>query len=230
MNINNTLLSSIKEMYINFATASVSFLSKTILVLIIMAIGWYVAAYIKKVVEKLLNTVDLNKILSSVKIDKFVAKIGYKLDASYLIGEVARWVLFLMVTVFAFKIVSFADGVDFIQVVLVNGLKIIVAIVIASVSIFVARFLSKVASKVIGSMDSRFKNVVANISSAVVYFFTLILILNLFEITQPFVEYINMIFMASVMAVSIAVGLAFGLGGKDMAKDSLEKWIEKIKK
>ena len=90
MNINNTLLSSIKEMYINFATASVSFLSKTILVLIIMAIGWYVAAYIKKVVEKLLNTVDLNKILSSVKIDKFVAKIGYKLDASYLIGEVAR--------------------------------------------------------------------------------------------------------------------------------------------
>lgn len=53
-------------------------------------------------------------------------------------------------------------------------------------------------------------------------FFTLMIMLNYIQIVDEFI--INALFLGFITTLTISLGLSFGLGGKDIAKEILESF------
>ncbi|HWI35273.1 MAG TPA: hypothetical protein VNU64_02370, partial [Burkholderiales bacterium] len=62
-----------------------------------------------------------------------------------------------------------------------------------------------------------------NIGRVSVWIFAIIVAVNQIGIAQTL---LNTLFMGAVALVTIALGLAFGLGGRDLAGKLLNKWYE----
>ena len=72
-------------------------------------------------------------------------------------------------------------------------------------------------------MNVKSYKTIGKLASFVVYLMATVTILGLFSIFQNMVRYIDLLVMGVIFAVSLGSGLAFGLGGKEKAKDILSR-------
>lgn len=64
--------------------------------------------------------------------------------------------------------------------------------------------------------------IIATWAKIIIMFFTLMIMLNYIKIVDQFI--INALFLGFITTLTIALGLAFGIGGKDIAKQILESF------
>ena len=63
-------------------------------------------------------------------------------------------------------------------------------------------------------------------TKSVIVFFTILVVLNQLGVAQ---DIIRILFTGIIGMLALAGGLAFGLGGKDMARDLLSELTKKVK-
>ena len=96
----------------------------------------------------------------------------------------------------------------------------------------VVLFVSGIAARGLGNMvrgataEGGFSNpdTLANVARTAVWAFGIVVAVNQLGIATAL---INTIVMGVVGAIALAAGLAFGLGGRDLAQNSLKNWYEK---
>jgi hypothetical protein len=71
------------------------------------------------------------------------------------------------------------------------------------------------------SAGFRHPELIANVARGAIWIFAIIVAVNQLGIAQTLV---NALFMGAVALAVIALGLAFGLGGRDVAAKMLDKW------
>ena len=69
-------------------------------------------------------------------------------------------------------------------------------------------------------------DLMANIARAAVWAFAIIIAVNQIGVAQ---ELVNTLFMGAVALIVLALGLSFGLGGRDLAARLLQNWYAKAK-
>src|SRR5207302_9799334 len=67
-------------------------------------------------------------------------------------------------------------------------------------------------------------DLLANVARVAVWTFAIVVAVNQIGIAR---ELVNTLFMATVGAVALALGLAFGIGGRDTAAEILRQWYER---
>ncbi len=65
-------------------------------------------------------------------------------------------------------------------------------------------------------------SIIAMWAKIIIMFFTLMIMLNYIKIVDEF--FINSLFLGFITTLTISLGLAFGIGGKDIAKEILESF------
>ena len=101
---------------------------------------------------------------------------------------------------------------------------------IVAVGVFVL-FIGGIAARALGNIvrgataEGGFSNpeTLANISRTAVWSFAVVVAINQLGIAT---NLINTLFTGFVGALAIALGLAFGLGGRDLASRTLENWYD----
>jgi len=86
--------------------------------------------------------------------------------------------------------------------------------------------LEKMVKAFVGKMNVKYVGMVGAIVKWAVWIFALLAILGQLGIAP---EIVQILVTGIVALIVIAGGIAFGLGGKDMAKESLEKLKEKLR-
>jgi len=218
-NVITTLLDSLNQGLF----AAVAFLPNLIVGILILLIGIVIASFIKQLVIKLLETIQVDKYLKRYNI--LAADGGFTWVE--ILAEIVRWfviVLFLIPTADVWQLPQFAILLNTFLFYLPN---VFVAAIIAVVGLVFAKLAAEVVA---ASTNKGFaKDVSRAVSSTVrvaITIFVILAVLNQLGVAQ---DLIRILFTGFVAMIALAGGIAFGLGGKDFAKALLDKVEKKLK-
>jgi len=188
---------------------------------VILLVGWLIAALVEKGVAALLRTIRFNDLAERSGLAEFVRKMGADTDSSGMIGAVAKWFIRLIALVVAFDALGLPAVSDVLRQLLLWLPNVVVALVVLVVGGLAARALRNLvrgAAAEGGLGNPRF---LAQVAHTLVWAFAIVVAVNQIGIAT---DLVNTLFMAVVGAVALALALAFGLGGRDTASRIVHRW------
>lgn len=189
--------------------------------LVILAVGWFIAALIAKGVLALLHKLRFNDLADRAGFTGFVQKMEIRADASGVMAGVVKWFFRLIALVVAFD----ALGLPAVSAVLRQFLawlpNLVVAMAVLMIGGILANFASNLARGAAAEADIARPQVFANLARWGIWAFAIIIAVNQIGIAETIV---NTLFMGVVAIVVLALGLSFGLGARDTAGDIVRRW------
>lgn len=190
--------------------------------IIILAVGLVLAQIIKKLLVSLSQFTKLDMIAAKSKIaTKKEVQIWQEI-----IIELIGWTVVILFLVPAAEVWGLSQVTVVLNQLLLYLPNVFVAVVIGFVGILFANLIAgliKHSLKTVGSTSAASLSVLAKYS---ILFFTALIVLNQLGIAQ---DLIRILFTGIVAMLSLAGGLAFGLGGKDIARDIMEEFRKNVK-
>jgi len=202
-------------------TGFLSFVPTLIVAVIVLLLGWMVAAGLYRVVEQVIKSVKLDKALVGAGLDTLVAKAGFKLDSGKFLGELVKWFTIVIFLITAFDILGLQQVNDFLTGVVIGYIpQVIAAVLILLVAVLIAEALRKTIVASAKAADISSANFLGSITKWAIWIFAALAALVQLGIGAIFIQ---TLFTGVVVALAIAFGLAFGLGGRDAAAIAIEK-------
>ena len=189
--------------------------------LAIIIIGWFIASLVAKLVATILRTIKFNDIAQRSGVSSFVSKMGVKTDASGVLAGIVKWFIRLIVLVAAFDALGLPAVSDVLRSMLLFLPNVIVALVVLVLTGLAAQVISKLARGAAESAEIENSDLLAKIASGAIWGFGIIVAINQLGIATTLV---NTLFMGLVGAIALALGLAFGLGGRETAGQLVASW------
>lgn len=194
--------------------------------LIILIIGWFIASIIGGIVTAVLRAVRFNDLSNRAGFTSFVNNMGIRNDPASVLAEVAKWFVRLIVLVVAFD----ALGLTAVSLVFSQILawlpNLAVALVVLIIGGLIANFVADLVRGSTASAGLGNPDFLANLASVVVWGFAIIVAIEQIGIATALV---NTLFTAIVGAFALALGLAFGLGGRETAAQLWQNWYERTR-
>lgn len=200
-----------------------NYLPNIILALIIIIIGWIIAKILSDIIRTIIRKISLDDILRKLELERILQKAGYRLNSGKFFGEIIKWFVFIGFFVVVLDILKLEQIKAFTMSILENVGNIIIALIIFVVAVIVARFVKNIAQATAKTMNVKSDEFIGSLASFIVYLLATVTILGLFNIFQNMVRYIDLIVMGIIFALSLGAGLSFGLGGKEKAREIMEK-------
>ncbi|PID83313.1 hypothetical protein CSB11_02115 [Candidatus Campbellbacteria bacterium] len=220
----NQITNSLVENTNTFVSVLGEYFFKVLLAVIVVFVGYIIAGVLKTIVKKAVKAVKLDSFLRDLDFDKSLEKAGMKLNSGKFLGELVKWVVFLIFFVVAVNILELTVVTAFLYSVLETIGNIVIAIIIFVAAVYAARFVKTIASSVAKAVNVESDKLVGNIAAFVIYLMAGITILGLFSVTREILDLIKYIVISIVAGFSLALGIAFGLGGKERAKNIIDGW------
>ena len=199
-----------------------AFIPRLIGFLIVLAIGYIVAKVVNKLVVTLLDKVDLDKAMHSGSVGEHVSKAALDFSPSKLIGAVAFWFIFLgaiSIAVSQLGIPALNTFVASIAAYLPNVIAALLIFVIAGV---VAAAIGGLVARTMG--DTPTGKIVGSVVPVLVMAIATFMILNQLQIAP---EIVTITYASLIGGVFLAMALAFGLGGREVAGRMLNDAYDK---
>jgi hypothetical protein len=196
----------------------VNFLPKLLGGLVILAIGYIVAKILGNLIGKLLTKVGFNNWMDRAGVSGVLQRSGTGLTASDVLGKVVFWFVFLI----SFTMFASALGVpeisNFMSDMLAYIPRIFAAIVILCLAALFANFIAAIIRGATGN------ETLAKVGRYAILVYAAFAALTQLGIAVQMTGNTLLIILGGV---ALALGLAFGLGGKEMAADALQRMSER---
>ena len=160
--------------------------------------------------------------------DDVMSRAGFTLDSGSFLGGLVKWFVIVLFLVASLEVLGLTQVNIFLQqVVLLYLPQVIVAVLILLVAAVVAEVVQSVvtgAAKAAGMSSARF---LGTVSRWAIWVFAALAALGQLGVATPFVQ---TLFTGIVVALSLAFGLSFGLGGQDAAARFVDRLRNDISK
>ena len=194
---------------------------KIISFLVILLIGWLIASAIATAVAAILRAVKFNDLARRAGLSGFVQNMGVHTDAAGFLANVAKWFVRLIVLVTAFDALGLPAVSQVLQQLLLWLPNLVVALVVLVIGGLAANALASLVRGATAESGLGNPDLLATIARIAVWAFAIVIAVNQIGIATALV---NTLFMATVGAIALALGLAFGLGGRDTAAQIVRGW------
>jgi hypothetical protein len=188
---------------------------------LILLIGWFIASLVARAVAGLLRAVNFNELAQRSGFSGFVQNMGVRTDASGFLALIAKWFIRLIVLVVAFDALGLPVVSEVFQQLLLWLPNLVVALVVLVIAGLAANALFGLVRGSTAQAGFGNPDLLGNIARVAVWAFGIVVAVNQLGIA---VTLVNTLFMATVGAVALALGLAFGLGGRDTAGQIVRDW------
>ena len=192
--------------------------------LIIVAIGWFIATLIARAAAALLRSIRFNDMAERSGFAGFVANTGVETDSSGFVADIAKWFVRLITLVVGFDALGLPAVSDVLRQLLLWLPNLAVAIAVLVIGGLAANWLAGLVRGAAAKADLGNPDLMASIARIAVWAFAIVAALNQIGIAR---ELVNTLFVATVGAVALALGLAFGIGGRDTAAELVRNWYER---
>lgn len=198
----------------------VAILISVIAIIVILAIGWITGVIAGKFVNKILTALNVDKLLITPSLKEKFAKANMKFDMADIGEGFAKWIIILLALIAATEIAGIGQVAQFLNNILNYIPNLIIAIIVLAIGIVIADVASKFTKGGFHAVNLEFSNLMGDVAKWVVIIFAVLVALDQLGLK---LEFIKILFSGFVAMLALAGGIAFGLGGKDMAKETLER-------
>jgi hypothetical protein len=212
----------IKESFRNTTDGIFAFLPNLLGCLLLLLVGFIIAKVVSGIVGKVLGKMGLDRQLRESDASKYVDKVLPGASPSRGIARVVFWLIFVFFLFGAVGALKIPAVTTFMNQVLAYLPNVIAAIVIFVVAALIAGAVAAGVAKLMG--DTPTGKIVATIVPALVMVIAMFMILNQLKIAE---EIVSIAFAATMGALALGLALAFGLGGRDVARRLLEDAYDK---
>jgi hypothetical protein len=192
--------------------------------LLLLIIGWIIAKVIKNLLVKGLKLIRFSYLTEKAGIEKFLKEGGIKVTAVDIIGTLVYWIVMLLVILATLNSIKLTAASKLFNEIMLFIPNIIVAILILIIGVYLARLISQIITTSLKSMKESTADTIGKISYYAVIVLTVFIILGQLNIATEIVTSAFQIFFG---ALCLALGLAFGLGGKEWAAEVINKYLKK---
>ncbi len=200
----------------------VEFIPKLILSIIILIVGWVIAVTLDKLVARIIRLFRVDKALQTLSVDKFLERGGFRLDSGAFIGALTKWFFIIAFLIAALEVLGLTQVNIFLGQVLAYLPNVFIAAIILVVAALIANAAQRLVVGTAKGANLPSSHFLGGMTKWAIWIFALLAALYQLGIAGPLVQ---TLFTGFVAMIVIAGGLAFGLGGKDMAG----RYIEKLK-
>ncbi|MGL5278418.1 MAG: mechanosensitive ion channel [Cetobacterium sp.] len=179
-----------------------------------VALVLVVALYFGRIIESIITN-----LLIGLKFDSHLEKAGLKTienNYSKLIGKFSKILIIYFAIIQSIEILNFGSLQDLsLKLTILLG-DILLGVIVIAIGIVIANYVAKI----IKNTSLVNKNQISNIAKVAIIVFVGAMGLRQMGIAN---EIINLAFGFTVGALAVAFAIAFGIGGKDLAKEKLQK-------
>jgi len=190
--------------------------------ILILVVGLLIGSIVKQLI---MTVVTFSKIDLLFHKTKLIKKEEVNIWTEVL-SEILKWMLIIVFLIPALEVWGLSRATSVVNQILFYLPNVVVAVVIAFVGILASNLTSDLVRHSVKTMGSTASNSLAVFTRGTIMFFTVLVVLNQLGVAQ---DLIRILFTGIVAMLSISGGLAFGLGGKELAKELLDDLKSKMK-
>lgn len=213
-------------MRIGIGTAAV--LPQILIALLLIVVGWIIGEGLASLVRRAVAAVKLDKAFETAGVSDLVARSGHKFSAGGILGALVKWFIILVFVMVAFDVLDLDQVNIFLRDVVLSYLPhVAVAVLILLSAALVSDFVYKVVSGASRAAEVSSYHFLGMIARAAIWAFALLAALNELQVATAFIQ---TLFTGIVVAFALALGLSFGLGGREAAARYIEKTVAEMER
>lgn len=203
------------------------FLINLLWAIVVFLIGLFIANFVKRIIVRVLKKVNLESLFKSKGLGEFWENKEIKETIVSILGGIVKWLIILVFTTASANILGLTAVSAVLNRILNYLPNMVSSFLILIIGVIIAGLVEKLVKGMLSSFDGRTGRLFGKVASYTVMVFTFMAILTELGIAELL---INVMFIGFVFMISLGLGLAIGLGGKDLVSDILAEGYKKLKK
>lgn len=209
-----------------FSAKIMAFLPGLIGAIIIFVVGLIIAKIIKVAVVKLLRLIRFDTATEKTGVNDFLKKGSILKTPSEIIGTLIYWFIMILVLVASLDALGLPIVSDILNDIFLYIPNVVAAIIVLILGILFGNLLSSIVRTAASNAGFSTPDGLGKIALYAVIFFSVSVALIQLGIGERVVA---AAFVITFGATALALALAFGIGGKEVAAEYLKKWLEQKK-
>lgn len=209
----------------NSANMIVQFIPALIGAIIILIIGWIVGRVAGGVLSKLLRKTNIDESVGKTDFGMALEKSG--MTVSGLFGSLIKWFIYLIFIMAAVNVLNIPVFANFLNAVVLYIPNLIAGVLVLVIGLIAVNFLMKWIGGMLEGQDVPFTNWIVVGLQALLSLVVIVIALDQWRI-QTAIIYTFLVPLAWGISagLAIAIGIAVGVGAKDVVADYLRKMAE----
>jgi len=204
----------------------VEYLPNLLIAIIIFILGWLIGAGLGRVVAQVVNSLRVDQALRAAGVERVLERAGFSLNSGAFLGMLVKWFFILVFLVAALEVLGLTQVTMFLTAVVLGYLpRVIVAVLILLVAAVIAEAAQRLVAGSARAANLRSANFLGSMTRWAIWIFAVLAALDQLGVT-PFVQ---TLFTGVVVALALAFGLSFGLGGQQAASRFIDRMQSEMK-
>lgn len=203
-----------------FWAAAAAVLPRIAAALLVLLLGWILAAILRRVTVRLLRRAKFDVLSERAGIEGFLIQGGVPFTASSLVAWFIYWLLILSAVSLALSIAGVGVAEEMMQRILLYIPNVVIAVLIFAFGALFARFVRAALAAYLNNVGVEGARPISAIAQYAILVFVATLALEQLQIGG---ETLTAAFRMAFGGFCLAFGLAFGLGGRRWAQALLER-------
>jgi len=195
--------------------------------LVLLLLGSFLGRWLRRGVEKVLNFTKLDEYTNKIGVGNILNKLGVGQSPARIIGFLVYWLVFLAFLLSAANVIQLTVVSEFLQQIVLFMPKVIAAVFVLGGGLFLGHFLAEIVLKSAKANNLKGADMLSKATYGILVVFSALMALERLGINTSVISRSLEIVIAGIcLGLAIAMGLAFGSAGKDVAA----KWIQDLTK
>jgi hypothetical protein len=217
----NVFLLSLQGLWYGFITI----FPRILIAVIIFIIGWIVANTLGKLVTSGVDALKLDKLFRNENTDAAFHRAGVRLHIGGVIGWLVKWLVILAFLIASLSLLNLDQVTIFLQQIWGYIPNVIIAVLILVAGTVLADFVRRLVAGSAALANVRSSRMIGTVAYYAIWILAIVTALDKLGIFGYFGQ---ILFTGIVLMVALALGLSFGLGGKDAAARWINKFSEDV--
>lgn len=183
-------------------------------------VGRFIARLLRKLIIKLAKFIKIDLIADKVELDQMLEQIGIKHKFSEIIGNIIYYVVLLVVLLTVFDILGLAVAKELFEKVVGFIPDIFISVILFVFGLYLANFVRDFINGRLNNMNIEQASVIGSIAKFGILLIVFSMILSQLNIGNNLVSKLTQYLFA---AIGLGLAIAIGLGGKDAAKELIDR-------
>ncbi len=220
--MSDTILGTVGGSLANVLTNIIDYAPNIVIALLLVVLGFVVGDILGRAIAHFLHMIHIDRALDQAGMDSLSKRVGFSVSISRFVGQLVKWCMVIVFSMAATDTLGLRAFTVFLNKILNYLPNVFVAGIMLVATFAAAEFVNRFVDASVRAAGLRIKSA-GKICKYSIMIFGILSALSQLNIASQFME---TLFTGIVAATSLALGLAFGLGGKDAAAKVLARLEE----